>query len=727
MKNNYPNFYSSVYCNTSDIINKFNKIDTGALAEARAISMGRIKLLKSDPFIFSKRVNWLADPVTKRKWRLFRGRPYLFAKEEYQDLKYVFELNRQQHLLALGKGYFFSKEITFKTEIYSQIHSWITSNPYLKTVNWLSPLELSIRIISWLWAVSFITRGRVDYLEQGEYGGVLESIYQQTEYISKNLQYRKYPNNHLIGEAATLVIVGIMFPHFSGARNWIDKGLEILGSQIINQVFSDGMDKEQALDYHRFVLDFYTHVVILCDRNNITLPVKFLHRLEKMYEALLYLVRPDGFGAMIGDDDNGRVATLSYDSGRFLLSALSTGAVLFNRGDFKFVAQNFHEESLWLLGLDGYREFEEITPEKPHSTSFYFQKTGLFVMRSRWGRESHYLSFDCGSQGMGTGGHGHADGLSFELSVFGRPLMIDPGTYVYNGSRQWRDYYRGTSAHNTVVVDGLNQSEYTEPYDNFGWSSKADCQTLASYTDEEFDFVTAYHDGYKRLPDPVRHTRSVLFVKNEYWIITDILDGQGEHCAEWPLHFVEDSSIQPMGENIFLIGGEEKGGILMSFICDREYNEEVFEGSYDPIQGWVSYRYGDKIKAPVLNISTESSLPVIANTVLLPFKHQRPYVKIRAIDQLHKQNNNLSTSIEININGAKDTYLSSNKKETRKFSGFETDAETILIRLDKEGVLWKCIVKNGSYLIHDGVEIFRMTKPMDFMVWQPVDSKMNIG
>ncbi|MDY6895658.1 MAG: alginate lyase family protein, partial [Thermotogota bacterium] len=541
---NRSKFYPSVYCNPSDIISKCNRIYICALSEAREILKGRIKLLRTEPFVFSKKLNWLVDPVTKRKWRLFRGRPYLFAQKQYQDLKHNCELNRQQHLIVLGKVCFFSGDKTYETEIYSQIRSWIKSNPYRKTINWLSPLESSIRIISWLWAIYLVACGRIDHLKQNDYRAIIESIYEQTIHIEKNLQQREYPNNHLIGEAATLVIVGIMCPQFSEAGNWLDKGLDILGTQINNQVFSDGVDKEQALDYHRFVLDFYTHIVILCDRNNVSLHHQLLQRLEKMYEALLYMVRPDGFGPMIGDDDNGRVATLSSESGRFLLSALSTGAVLFKRGDFKFAAREFHEESLWLLGLDGYREFQEIEPEKPHSTSFYFPDTGLFVMRSEGDRESHYMSFDCGPQGMGTGGHSHSDTLSFELSAFGVPIMIDPGTFVYNGSSRWRDYFRGTSAHNTVVVDGLNQSEYIEPYDNFGWSKKADCKTTACFSDEEFDFIGGYHDGYKRLSDPVRHFRSVLFVKNEYWLITDILDGQGEHCLEWPLHFVQDITIQ---------------------------------------------------------------------------------------------------------------------------------------------------------------------------------------
>ena len=714
---NQPKYFSAVNCEISDVVSIYNNLDTRTIEEAEEIINGKINLLKSNPFIYKKKIIWNADPITKRKWRLFRGRPFLYAKEQYQDLKHVYELNRQQHLVLLAKAYYFSKDKKFEVKVYEQIYSWIKSNPYRRTVNWLSPLEMGVRIISWLWAYSFLTEDSCFCFKHHE--NIKKSIHKQTIYISNNLQRREFPNNHLIGEAATLVIVGAMFPHFAEAGNWVDVGLDILETQIERQVFSDGMDKEQALDYHRFVLDFYTHVVILCNRNNIAISANLLKKLESMYEVLLHIVRPDGYGPMIGDDDNGRVVKLNGDSGRYLLSALSTGAVLFERGDFKHAAMDFHEESFWLLGLGGYQKFQDMPSEKPDLNSFYFRKSGLFVMKSRGDIGSHYLSFDCGPQGMGTAGHGHSDGLSFELSVFGAPLMIDPGTFVYNGSKVWRDYFRGTSAHNTVVVDGVNQSEFKEPYDEFGWANKADCQTISTFLSNDFDFINAYHDGYKRFSDPVRHLRSMLFVKDHYWIITDTLDGQGSHCLEWPLHFVEGAKIvDSVKKGVYEIERGDGVGVVASFTCNADHEGVVFEGAHDPPQGWVSYRYGEKLPAPVLNIRVETSLPVIANTVLIPFKNQKPVVNIKP---LISSNNDHVSGLEITINGEKDIYLTANGKKIGKTLGFETDAEIILARFDKKDILRECFAVNGSYFSLGGAEIFRKFKLEDFIVWKLIE------
>jgi uncharacterized heparinase superfamily protein len=78
---------------------------------------------------------------------------------------------------------------------------------------------------------------------------------------------------------------------------------------------------------------------------------------------------------------------------------------------------------------------------------------------------------DAGPLGLGSlAAHGHADALSLWASLDGKPLLIDAGTYAYHEDPAWRDHFRSTPAHNTLTLDGKNQSEIHGP---FLWGRKA--------------------------------------------------------------------------------------------------------------------------------------------------------------------------------------------------------------------------------------------------------------
>ena len=534
----------------------------------------------------------------------------------------------------------------------------------------------------------------------------------------KKLQRREICNNHLIGEACALVIVGIMFPRFNDSKLRQRQGLDILTEQFAKQVYEDGVDKEQAWDYHRFVLDFYTLVVILCQKNNILVPSQISSGLEKMYEALLYSGRPDGMGPAGGDDDNGRAVKLSSEPGLNFLPALSTAAVLFNRGDMKFAAGKFHPESLWLLGTPGLRVFEEIKEYQPVNLSRVLKDSGMCIMRSSWAREALYLIFDCGPQGLGRAGHGHADSLSFEICAFGRPLVIDPGTFTYNGAKEWRNFFRGTSAHNTVAVDKIDQALHLEPYDPFGWSEKADGRVLDWYSSEKFDFARGAHNGYNRLADPVTHQRGILFVKSEYWIVTDFLSGKGRHAFQLLYHF-PPGKVRLEGDTLACRTNNEQGAnILIVPVCARKLKAKVREGSLNPIQGWASFGYADKRAAPAVEYSLAAEFPMFTHSILFPFENDKPpFVSVIA------QGSGVSASgqagyIEMDVNGFSDFLAIASFQDSldKTFGSYQTDAEMIFIRRERlQGRCKAILLINGSYVIEGALPLLKSERKLSYI------------
>jgi hypothetical protein len=388
------------------------------------------------------------------------------------------------------------------------------------------------------------------------------------------------------------------------------------------------------------------------------------------------------------------------------------------------------------LTAKGYNAFQALGETEVKESSHAYEDAGIFVMRDGWQQASRYLVVDCGPQGLGRAGHGHADMLSFELWANGKQLLIDPGTFMYNGPYVWRHYFRGTYAHNTVIVDGLDQSEVNPG--PFGWRSLAQPRFLSWYSSEDFDYFEGGHDGYERLPQPVKHYRKILFVKGEYWIISDLLIGEGKHTIDCLLHF-------PPGK--VLLNKEDKSLIT----CDTQSNlkivplnrgieAEVIEGCENPIQGWVSYEYGSKIKAPVLQYTQHDKLPVFFNTILYPFTGQNePHIGIEEIAVYSKQGHTLNSSevlcLKVRMNKVEDYYLYSTDfkknnlpqplpwqgegeevvekhflkpsiKNTRVkyFENFATDGRALYLRkLDNK--ITKSLIVEGTFLSYENIHI----------------------
>jgi hypothetical protein len=120
--------------------------------------------------------------------------------------------------------------------------------------------------------------------------------------------------------------------------------------------------------------------------------------------------------------------------------------------------------------------------------------------------------------------HAHCDQLSVLLRREATSVLADPGTYVYHTDRRWRDYFRGTSAHNTVRVDGEDQAR---PGGAFLWSTRADASLDVLLKGADAFEVRGAHGGYSRLADPVHHERSVAFRRGDGYRVTDRLRGGG--------------------------------------------------------------------------------------------------------------------------------------------------------------------------------------------------------
>jgi hypothetical protein len=226
----------------------------------------------------------------------------------------------------------------------AQASHWQTQNPYPIGMNWASSLEVAFRTLSWIWAYfllrdsePFIPALRRDWLRQMSVSGRHIETYIST-YFS--------PNTHLLGEALALFFLGVLFPQLSSAVRWRERGWDILLQESARQVRPDGFYFEQSTYYHVYALDMLLHARILAAANGVEIPVAFDERLRQMLDALMVLCRA-GLPATMGDDDGGRLFDPRRNHAHHLLDPLSTGAALFGRGEYKFLASGPREETLW--------------------------------------------------------------------------------------------------------------------------------------------------------------------------------------------------------------------------------------------------------------------------------------------------------------------------------------------------------------------------------------------
>jgi hypothetical protein len=508
--------------------------------------------------------------------------------EKTWDCKFVWELNRHHQLVVLGRAWRLSGDIRFANEVAEQLDSWLKQNPYGVGINWCSSLELAIRLINWIWALDLIKESKVinDQLQNK----ILDSISRHIWEIDRKYSRGSSKNNHLIGEAAGVFIAASYFGNLKNSSKWRTKSQAILNREILNQTFPDGGYIEQAIGYHLFVLQFFVAAGIVGGASGQDFSKEYWSRLEKMFELLGVLSEGGGTLPAFGDSDDGYVLDIGNDPLN-VQEWLAVGAALFKRSDFKAWAGEYAEPVEWLLGKSGRQSFMAIPkPQYITSISRAFKDSGYYFLQNGKFDSPDCISavFDCGPLGMGAlAAHGHADALSLTLRAFGKNILVDPGTYVYHSNPKWRDYFRSTRAHNTVVVDGQDQSKIKGP---FLWGRRAKAECLSWQPTDVGGTVIAQHDGYTHLSDPVTHKR-MLNLDGRELVIRDDIIASGKHEVEVFFHFSEQCIVNPVSSNRYLVH-ISSGTIEIDL--DPCLNVKSFNGSKDPICGWISHSYHQK-------------------------------------------------------------------------------------------------------------------------------------
>ena len=579
------------------------------LAAADEIAHGRISVFALREVDLGVPPRWNRDPKTGIEAPLVYGKLLDYRDPNLVgDIKYLWEANRHQELVTLAQAYALSGKRRYYDALAEQLESWFIACPHALGPNWASALEASLRLANWAVAWQLVQPlADADFKARW-----LRSVYEHAYFVRHWFSAHSSANNHLIGEAAGLYVAALTWPHWPEMREWGNHAKAIIEREALAQNAVDGVNREHAAWYHQVVLETLLVCLLAGRANGQCFPAAFESRIEAMLDFIASLMDAGGNVPMFGDaDDSCFVRLEPAGAASPYRSALGLGALLLRRGDFKLKASGLDDRARWLLGPRAQVQHQALEADAnrlPVRQSF--TEGGFFVLGADFDTPAEIRAvIDAGPLGyQSIAAHGHADALSLTLSVGGREFLIDPGTYAYHTQERWREYFRGTAAHNTVRVDGLDQSE---PGGNFMWvkHARAGCGLWLSCAEK--DTFEGWHDGYTRLADPVKHRRLLELDKRaRRLVIEDSLTMAQEHEVELLFHWAEDCRVEAVAEG-FLI---ERDGITLRLALPADGSAEIYRGSLAPIYGWISRGYDRRAPTRTIVWRTKLSSPTLLRT-----------------------------------------------------------------------------------------------------------------
>lgn len=543
-------------------------------------------------YISSKDVDWHDAFHHERRWPIEPSVDMVYKNlENMGDARITWELNRHYDFQILAKNYALTGENQYLTSLVGRLDSFVKNNPFLMGINYVSEMELAIRALSWyityeLLPVEIDTKHLRNRLKIGVLNMMCHVQLHHSRYSSAN--------NHLLVEMAVLGIVGISF----GIEDWVKLSLKIMPEEMINQNHIDGVNKEQSIHYQCFVMEAVGLWMLRLKEARIPWDPKLNKIMDAMAKHIADLMDVKGHIPQLGDDDGGKLLDFyGVDFNHYEYVLQMTG-ILLKKHYLPNYTSGVNEHIYGLIDEDEVDNFMASSEfETYERKSVVYEEGGHSILRYTEEDKEILCTLDHAPLGFGAiAAHGHADALHMTLRVDGIPIMIDPGTYLYHGDIEWRNYFRRTANHNTVAIDDTDQSEMQGA---FLWGKRAEIVELSYELDMKRDRVESAHNGYSNLT----HRRAIEFDKPSLMMVTDSLIAKNQAVEyDYCLTYVLDSQcrVEDIDDETLLITTSGLSVILQVQSEDRSvemvYMSDKFGEKYETTA--VRYRgstKGDKI------------------------------------------------------------------------------------------------------------------------------------
>jgi hypothetical protein len=563
------------------------------IAMAEEVLAGRWEVLGSvrrdmeDP-------DWFFDPVTGKRAPQV---DYCFrvnhrSEDITGNVKQVWELSRMHHLTVLAAAFALSGDERYAERVASHLRSWWAQSPFLSGVHWTSGIESGIRLITWVWVRRLLDgwSGAAELFEQNDVARA--QIWWHQHYLASFRSRGSSANNHVIAEAAGLLVAALAFDWFAESSRWSEEAARVLEQELKSNTFPSGVNREMAFDYHGFVAELAMVAAAEADWDGRPLSDELWTLVYRMFDVLAATVDVKRRAPRHGDGDNGRALVLDPPTTERSSDLLAVGQSLFEAPEWWPTVGSTVASTL-LAAMAGRRRTARHSERR---RPWHYNDAGLTLMRSSPSDgEEIWCRCDAGPHGfLSIAAHAHADALAVEVRYDGMDVLADPGTYCYHGEPRWRSYFRSTLAHNTIEVGSRDQSTSGGP---FLWTGHAGSRLIELETAEDGEVTTwtAEHDGYRSLTPPVSHRRSVRLASRLRAVeIVDFLETTGKHGVRLAFHLGPHMQARMIGHSVELNWSLDTNSGSATLFLPVGPSWSLSRGETDPVLGWYSSRFGEK-------------------------------------------------------------------------------------------------------------------------------------
>ncbi len=539
--------------------------------------------------------DWWRDPKTGRRAPSGYAFDVPYRNEDaVGDIKQIWELSRHQYLTVLAAAYAITGNERYAERVAEHLRSWWAANAPLRGVHWISGIELGIRLLSWVWIRRLLDGwpGAAGLFEGNPVA--LNQIWHHQRWLAAFPSRGSSANNHVIAEAAGQFAAACAFGWFPSSARWRAGALRSLERHLRSNTFDSGLNRELATEYHGLVLELGLAAVAEADAAGVPVPASIRLVLLRMTDALAAIVDNRLRPPRQGDADDGHGLIVDGAGTDRWASLLATGDAVFGRLAWWPAVTGTDVRTPLLAAL--IRPYSENgtapAATRPPSRPGNFADAGMTILR---GPAEIWCRCDGGPHGfLSIAAHAHADALSVEVRHDGVDVLADPGTFCYHGQPEWRRYFRSTLGHNTLQLDGEDQSVSGGP---FLWTRHARSRVLVADTSGTSDGGTARwcaeHDGYQ---GSVHRRRVELTAASQELRVVDEIRGRHSprRAARLAFHLGPAITADLVGNRAQLTwtrDGEDRSAVLD---LPGQLNWRAHRGESDPPLGWYSAGFGRK-------------------------------------------------------------------------------------------------------------------------------------
>ncbi|WP_217142027.1 alginate lyase family protein [Streptomyces sp. AC627_RSS907] len=534
--------------------------------------------------------DWWYDPKTGRRapWGYAFDVPYR-NEDVVGDIKQIWELSRHQYLTQLAAAYAISGNERYAERVAAHLRSWWAANAPLRGVHWTSGIELGIRLLSWVWIRRLLDGwpGAAGLFEENPVA--IHQVWHHQRWLAAFPSRGSSANNHVIAEAAGQFAAACAFGWFPSSARWRDDAMRSLERHLRSNTFGSGLNRELATEYHGLVLELGLAAVAEADAAGVPVPASVRLVLLRMTDALAAVVDNRLRPPRQGDADDGHGLVVDGAGTDRWASLLATGETVFGRLDWWPAVTGTDVRTPLLAALV---RPTDLSVRRPASRPGHFADAGLTILR---GPEEIWCRCDGGPHGfLSIAAHAHADALSVEVRHDGVDVLADPGTFCYHGQPEWRRYFRSTLGHNTLQLDGGDQSVSGGP---FLWTRHARTRVLVAEPSGASGGGTARwcaeHDGYR--PSVHRRRVELTAAGRELRVVDEVRGPHGTRRAVRLAFHLGPAITAELVENrarlTWTRGGEDRSAVLD---LPGQLRWRAHRGESDPPLGWYSPGFGRK-------------------------------------------------------------------------------------------------------------------------------------